>query len=105
MFQKMQQIALYLTTIKYLLGLIDPIKQAVRTLESPGDGAAKKQAALEITKAAIKTAEEAFRVDIPDVLVLQFVNLAIDAWVTLENTRGYFTHEKPGITEVEGSKQ
>jgi hypothetical protein len=94
MFAKIQQIALYLTAVKYLLGLIEPIKQAVRTLESPGDGAAKRQAAVDIARAAAQTAEKAFHCDLPEELIVQFVGLAVDAWVALENARGYFTSRK-----------
>jgi len=92
MFYKVKQVILMLTALKHLLGLLEPIVNAIKQFETPGNGAEKKQAVLDFVKAAVVAAEGAFGTDIPEEKVIKFISQAIDGVVGFYNAIGVFRH-------------
>ncbi|MEN6358166.1 MAG: hypothetical protein ABFD83_13915 [Armatimonadota bacterium] len=92
-FSKAANIVKSLVTMRLLLGLIEPIRDLVKTYETPGlPGANKKQSVMSLIKIAIVTGEGAFNIDLPDDLILRFASDSIDAIVDAENLAGRFKH-------------
>lgn len=93
MLAKISNIISAIGAIKGLLTLIQPITDLIHLVEQPGiPGAQKKAAVMDLIKAAIGAAESAFKINLPDELVLGFSESIIDVVVSIMNLLGRFTH-------------
>lgn len=97
MFYKLKQVVLMLATLKHLVALGQPISDAVKLFESPGNGAAKKNAVMAMIKNGLEVAESAFKTDIPEDKIMGFVSGAIDIVVDVYNITGAW---RKGAVEV-----
>ncbi len=96
MFSAVTNIVKLLTTLRLLLGLIEPIRELVRQIETTGaSGADKKKAVLRLVETGVSVAESAFSVDLPNDLILRFAGAIIDVIVSIENAIGTFRHREP----------
>lgn len=82
-----------LATYAGLLSLIPHIRELIVECESSGaTGEQKKQAVLNVVTAGIPLLESSFKIDLPDSLIVGFIDKAIDAIVAAENLLGKFKH-------------
>ena len=95
MFSSVTNIVKSLAALRMLLGLIDPIRELVRQVETPGiTGALKKDAVLNLIQTGVNAAESAFSIDLPNGLIMKFAGAIIDVIVSVENAIGTFTHDR-----------
>lgn len=98
-FGKVADIVRYLVAIKYLLSLVNEIKELIQFVERPGDGAAKKQEVLNFLRSATTAVEKALQVDVPEELVITFASEIIDLVVLVNNTVGKWRKpDTPALT-------
>jgi len=103
----LKKIFQYLGYFQLLVGLIKPVKEAIETVEQPGNGALKKQAVLQLLNEVILTAEKAVPgLDLPEDMILGFVDGIIDVIVAFYNLTGKFKHATEGkvvLDSLEGN--
>lgn len=98
MLKNIQNVITMLVTLRYLLGLIEPIRDLVRQVEQPGNGPAKKQAVLDIIDTVIPFAEAGLHIELPEDTIREFASAMIDVIVSIENAIGVFRHRSEPVS-------
>lgn len=85
------QITKLLQTLAVLAGLIAPLITLIKAVEGPGNGAAKKQAVLDLLMEGIRAAEATTPgLNLDEEMIVAFLSKAIDMVVGLLNVIGGF---------------